>query len=134
MYLWRKGEDNNPDDNQMIFRYSDPILLRAEALAELKRDEEARTVVNVIRQRAGASLITVSDEELKEAIWWERVRELLGEGNFYYDLVRTKKVLNTEYTTAAMSVGAFNAGGWTWPIDKSALANNPHMRLNNYWN
>ncbi|MDQ1152753.1 RagB/SusD family nutrient uptake outer membrane protein [Sphingobacterium zeae] len=129
-----EGEDNNPDDNQMIFRYSDPILLRAEALAELNRDEEARTVVNVIRKRADASEISVSGDDLKDAIWWERVRELLGEGNFYYDLVRTKKVMNTEYTMAPMSVGAFNAGGWTWPIDKSAMNNNPYMRLNNYWN
>ncbi|RKO71283.1 RagB/SusD family nutrient uptake outer membrane protein [Sphingobacterium puteale] len=129
-----EGEDNNPDDNQMIFRYSDPILLRAEALAELNRDEEARAVVNVIRKRAEAADIMESGDDLKDAIWWERVRELLGEGNFYYDLVRTKKVINSEYTPAPMSVGAFNGGGWTWPIDKSALVNNPYMRLNNYWN
>jgi len=129
-----EGEDNNPDDNQMIFRYSDPILLRAEALAELGKDEEARTVVNVIRGRAGAALIKESGADLKDAIWWERVRELFGEGNFYYDLVRTKKVINMEYTPAAMSVAAFNAGGWTWPIDRSALTNNPFMSLNNYWN
>lgn len=129
-----EGEDNNPDDNQTVFRYSDPILLRAEALAELDRDEEARNVVNVIRRRAEASIISDSGDDLKDAIWWERVRELLGEGNFYYDLVRTKKVIKSEYTTAAMSVGAFNGGGWTWPIDKSALVNNPFMRLNNYWN
>ncbi|MBB2952997.1 MULTISPECIES: RagB/SusD family nutrient uptake outer membrane protein [Sphingobacterium] len=129
-----EGEDNNPDDNQMIFRYSDPILLRAEALAELNRDDDARTVVNVIRKRAEATDITDSGEDLKDAIWWERVRELLGEGNFYYDLVRTKKVLNSEYTTATMSVAAFNSGGWTWPIDKAALINNPFMKLNNYWN
>ncbi|WP_411972744.1 RagB/SusD family nutrient uptake outer membrane protein [Sphingobacterium sp. Lzh-3] len=129
-----EGEDNNPDDNQMVFRYADPILLRAEALAELGKDEEARTVVNVIRNRAKAAPVRDSGDDLKDAIWWERVRELLGEGNFYYDLVRTKKVINFEYTTAPMSVAAFNDGGWTWPIDRSALTNNPYMRLNNYWN
>ena len=129
-----EGEDNNPDDNQMVFRYSDPILLRAEALAELNRDGEARDVVNVIRNRAEAAIITESGEDLKDAIWWERARELFGEGNFFYDLVRTKKVINSKYTSAPMSVGAFNSGGWTWPIDKSALNNNPYMRLNNYWN
>lgn len=129
-----EGEDNNPDDNQMIFRYPDPILLRAEALAELNRDGEARDVVNVIRERAEANPITESGEDLKDAIWWERARELFGEGNFYYDLVRTKKVINSKYTLAPMSVGAYNGGGWTWPIDRSALTNNPYMRLNNYWN
>lgn len=130
-----EGEDYNPDDNQIVFRYADPILMRAEALAELGRDAEARTVLNVIRTRAGASLATnEGGDDLKDFIWWERVRELMGESHFYYDLVRTGKVVNTEYTSAAMSVSAFNRGGWTWPIDPSAQINNPYMTLNNYWN
>src|SRR5690606_31612837 len=97
--------DFNPDDNHIVFRYVDPILLRAEALAELNRDEEARQVVNVVRNRAGASPATVeTGEELKDFIWWERVRELMGEGHFFYDLVRTKKVINSDYTSAPMNV------------------------------
>lgn len=130
-----EGEDYNPDDNQVVFRYADPILLRAEALAELGRDAEARTIVNLTRARANATLaVSETGEELKDFIWWERVRELIGEGHFFYDLVRTKKILNSDYTQAAMSVDAFNRGGWTWPIDKAALTNNPFMTLNNYWN
>lgn len=129
-----EGEDHNPDDNQVVFRYADPILLRAEALAELGRDTEAQTVVNAIRTRASAAPFTSVGDELKDDIWWERVRELIGEGHFYYDLVRTKKVINSKYTMAPMSVDAFNRGGWTWPIDASALANNPYMTLNTYWN
>lgn len=130
-----EGEDFNPDDNQIVFRYVDPILLRAEALAELERDGEAREIVNIIRNRAGATpAVSESGDELKDFIWWERVRELIGEGHFYYDMVRTKKVLNSKYTTAPMSVDAFNRGGWTWPIHESALTNNPYMTLNTYWN
>lgn len=130
-----EGEDYNPDDNQVVFRYVDPILLRAEALAELGRDAEAREIVNIVRNRSLATPATTeSGDELKDFIWWERVRELIGEGHFYYDLVRTKKVLNTEYTSAPMSVDAFNRGGWTWPIDRSAMTNNPYMTLNTYWN
>ncbi len=130
-----EGEDYNPDDNQVVFRYVDPILLRAEALAELNRDSEARDIINIVRTRSSATLaITETGDELKDFIWWERVRELIGEGHFYYDLVRTKKVLNTKYTMAPMSVDAFNRGGWTWPIDAAALTNNPYMALNNYWN
>lgn len=128
-----EGEDANPDDNQMVFRYVDAILLRAEALAELNSDVEAREVVNVVRRRAQAPNITDEGDDLKDAIWWERARELFGEGNFYYDLVRTGKVINSEYTTAPMSVAAYRNGGWTWPIDAAALANNPFMQLNNFW-
>src|SRR5690606_40580376 len=38
------NEDRNPDNTFLIFRYPDAILLRAEALAELDRDAEAKTV------------------------------------------------------------------------------------------
>ncbi|MHC8949153.1 RagB/SusD family nutrient uptake outer membrane protein [Sphingobacterium hungaricum] len=130
-----EGEDGNPDDNAIVFRLADAILLRAEALAELDRDSEARTVLNVVRARAGALLIeSVGGDDLKDEIWWERVRELLGEGHFFYDLVRTKKVLNSDYTSATMSITAFNQRAWTWPIDRAALVNNPFMTLNTYWN
>ncbi|MFD1771308.1 RagB/SusD family nutrient uptake outer membrane protein [Sphingobacterium suaedae] len=130
-----EGEDFNPDDNQIVFRYVDPILLRAEALAELGRDAEARAVVNVVRNRAGAlPAVTEGGDELKDFIWWERVRELMGEGHFFYDLVRTKKVVNSDYTSRPMNVVAFNSRGWTWPIHRDALTNNPYMTLNNYWN
>jgi len=128
------NEDNNPDDNAIVFRYADAILLRAEALAELNRDDEAKAALNMVRTRANATLVTDTGEELKDAIWWERVRELLGEGHFFYDLVRTKKVLNTDYTPATMSVSAFSQRAWTWPIDPSAYTNNPYMTPNTYWN
>lgn len=127
------NEDNNPDDNAIVFRYADAILLRAEALAELNRDEEARTALNTVRSRANATVVTDGGQDLKDAIWWERVRELLGEGHFFYDLVRTKKVLNSEYTSAPMSVSAYAQRGWTWPIDESAFTNNPLITPNFYW-
>lgn len=129
-----EGEDNNPDDNQIVFRYVDAFLLRAEALAELGRDEEARNAINVVRGRAGAAPFNTSGDDLKEEIWWERVRELIGEGHLFYDLVRTRKVLNSEYTSFPIPIDAFNRGAWTWPIDVSAFNQNPYMTPNNYWN
>ncbi|HMR20028.1 MAG TPA: RagB/SusD family nutrient uptake outer membrane protein [Sphingobacterium sp.] len=134
VFIDENSEDLNPDDNQIVFRYADAVLLRAEALAELGRDDEARSALNIIRNRANASVVTDGGQELKDAIWWERVRELLGEGHFFYDLVRTKKVLNTEYTSKTMSVSAFAQRAWTWPIDPEAFVNNPYMTPNNYWN
>lgn len=129
-----EGEDFNPDDNHIVFRYVDPILMRAEALAELGRDEEAREVVNVVRSRAEAvPAVNEAGEELKDFIWWERTRELMGEGHWFYDLVRTKKVINSDYTSAPMNVVAFNSKGWTWPIHPDALNNNPFMTLNTFW-
>lgn len=130
-----EGEDNNPDDNQIVFRYVDAYLLKAEAEAELGFDTEATQTINIVRSRAQATPFTgISGEDLKDAIWWERTRELVGEGHFFYDLVRTKKVLNSKYTKRTISVGAFNQRAWTWPIDNSAFVNNPFMTPNTYWN
>lgn len=128
-----EGEDVLPDDDLIVFRLADAILLRAEAQAELGNDEGARTTVNLIRDRAKANPITSSDKDLKDDIYYERCRELMGEGHYFYDLVRTKKILDQEYCYVPMSIEAFKAGAWTWPIDPSALANNPYMTLNDYW-
>ncbi|RQO68088.1 RagB/SusD family nutrient uptake outer membrane protein [Pedobacter sp. KBW06] len=128
-----EGEDVLPDDDLIVFRLPDAILLRAEAQAELGNEDGAKASLNLIRARAVATPVTESGKELKDAIFYERCRELMGEGHYYYDLVRTKKVLDKEYCFNPISVEAFKAGAWAWPIDKSALIDNPYMVLNSYW-
>ncbi len=133
-YQDQSGQQISNAGNQIIFRYSELLLLRAEALAELGEDETALNIVNRIRERAGAGLFDSFGEGLKDDIYWERVRELMGEGYYYYDLVRTGKVVDGTYSYAPISRSAFNQGAWTWPIDPSALTDNPLIQLNNYWN
>ncbi len=127
--------DINPDNTYLIMRYSDAILLRAEALAELNMITEAGEALNLVRARANAVLYPsgAGDGNIKDAIFWERAKELLGEGSHYYDLVRTKRVLSKLYTDNPLTNDKFNRGGWAWPIDASALGNNPYMTLNSYW-
>jgi len=131
----REGEDVNPDDNMMIFRYPDAYLLRAEALNDLGKDNEARELLNVIRDRAGATPAStrVEGSKLSDMIYWERCRAFLGEHMYYYTLVRTKKIVDPDYCFHPMSVAAFKEGAWTWPLDRSVLENNPEMKLNEYW-
>lgn len=132
----RSALTQSSDDNPIVFRLADVILLHAEALAELGADDtKAADLLNVIRGRAGAELYPAEPGEgkLKDAIFWERCRELMGEGHYFYDLVRTKKILSSDYCYKVMSYSAFVNGAWTWPIHKNALKNNPYMTLNNYW-
>jgi hypothetical protein len=121
------------DDDIIIFRLPDAYLLAAEANAALEQDDEAKRYLNLVRSRANAIAITSSGTTLKDDIYKERVRELMGEGHYYYDLVRTKRILDEDYCIRPMAVTAFNAGAWTWPIDADALLENPFMVLNNYW-
>ena len=73
--------------NYVVFRLADAILLYAEALEKLGEQDKALEQLNRIRNRAGATPITMV-ENLNDAIYWERVRELIGEGQYFYDLVR----------------------------------------------
>lgn len=59
-----KGESyNRPwqafDMNDYVLRYTDVMLIRAEALIELGRLQEARTIINDIRQRAKNSIKSI---------------------------------------------------------------------------
>ncbi|NIG54179.1 RagB/SusD family nutrient uptake outer membrane protein [Chitinophaga sp. Cy-1792] len=124
------------DGNLIVFRLADAILLAAEANAELGagNEAEATRLLNLIRARAETiPYVGAGGQDLKDAIFWERARELMGEGHAFYDLVRTHRIINSEYCTAPISPSAFLRGAWTWPIDASALTNNPLMKLNDYW-
>jgi hypothetical protein len=124
-----------PDNTFLIMRYADAILLRAEALAELGQTTKAGDVLNVVRARANAILYPggANDANLKDAIFYERAKELMGEGTHYFDLIRTKRIMSKTYTDNPLTSDKFSRGGWTWPIDQSALNNNPSMTLNAYW-
>lgn len=124
----------NPDNTFLIFRYADAILLRAEADAELGDEINAAKWLNVVRLRASATFFPgPQDPGIKDAIFYERAKELMGEGSHYFDLVRTKRIMNKNYTDNPLTADKFGRGGWTWPINESALTNNPYMTLNAYW-
>jgi len=130
----RPDLDLNPDNTYLIQRYSDAILLRCEALANLGRDGDAMVVLNKFREDRGASSLSeLNGSVLKDKIFLERAKELMGEGSHYFDLVRTRRVLSKQWTDNPLTSDKFSRGGWTFPIDESALTNNPYMVLNSYW-
>ncbi|MGN6402111.1 MAG: RagB/SusD family nutrient uptake outer membrane protein [Flavisolibacter sp.] len=134
VYANENAEDLNPDDNQTVFRLPDAYLLHAEALAKLGNFADARQMLNKVRARAGAADITSSGEELIDDIFYERCRELMGEGHYWYDVVRQKRIIDYKYKYGYhCSVEQFKAGAWTWPIDPSVRVNNPKVTLNDYW-
>lgn len=127
------------DDNVVVFRLADMLLLAAEAASGLSDTETALRYVNQIRERAGKTPLASSGETLAYDIYLERTRELFCEGQYFYDLVRTRRILPGDVSSSRITPGRtispadFNNGAWTWSIDASALTNNPYMTLNNYW-
>ncbi|HAG16235.1 MAG TPA: RagB/SusD family nutrient uptake outer membrane protein [Bacteroidales bacterium] len=98
-YLPRKGQTSgqielNYANNQRIIRFSDVLLMAAEAnnRAIAADDGKAQNYLNRVRERAfGDNLhnITASGDALKQAIWEERRLELAMEGDRLFDLIRT---------------------------------------------
>lgn len=130
----QNAEDFNPDDNQVVFRLADAYLLQAEALAHLGNRTKALQKVNVVRARAGAEDMKDTGGELLDDIFYERCRELMGEAHYWYDVVRTRRIIDNAYKFGYhCTVEQYKAGAWTWPLDPSARVNNPKVVLNSYW-
>ena len=77
--------------------YADVLLNLAEALNEQGKIDEAVTVVNQVRARAGAQLLNsnvpttvMGQADMRERIRNERYWELLGEDLIYFDELRWK--------------------------------------------
>ena len=122
------------DANYIFFRYAGVVLLRAEALAELGNNGEAINLLNLIRKRAGApDYAGGNGQALKDAIFLEREKELMGEGWLWYDLVRTKRVMDQQWTENYLTPREFEARAWTWPIPSTAIHNNPLVKQTPYW-
>ncbi len=123
---------NDEDNNFMVLRYADVILMLAEALNEqgYVADGEAFTYLNQIRTRAGLPVLTSADlpnqQSFRDAVGQERRLELAFENHRWFDLVRTKKymeVMNAyEETRAPLLVQDFHQ---FFPVPQSQIDINP---------
>jgi hypothetical protein len=85
------GRQYDAENNYKLMRYSDFLLLYAEALNESGNTTEALTYINMVRQRPNVNmppLSGLSKEDLRKAIYDERKWELGMEGHRFFDLVR----------------------------------------------
>jgi hypothetical protein len=71
-----------------VIRYSDLLLMRAEAYAEAGQDGPALNDLNALRAKRNASELNLGGSALKAAIQDERRRELAFEGHRWFDLKR----------------------------------------------
>lgn len=82
------------DNNIILLRYADILLLKAEALVELNQVPEAIGIVNDIRARAGLGALdeNMTQDQARLAVENERQLELFLEGHRWYDLVRNERM------------------------------------------
>ncbi len=80
---------NNGSQNTWLIRYSDVLLMKAEAENELNGPSNAYQYINAVRERAGLSdLQGLNQDSFRTALRKERATELGFEGHRKYDLIR----------------------------------------------
>ena len=90
------GNRDRKQKNVHLLRFSEVLLINAEAANELGRSGEALTPLNRVRQRAGLKAATsTAQTALREAIWQERHVELAMEHDRFFDLVRQGRAAET---------------------------------------
>lgn len=87
--------DGSGGNDQLLIRSSEMVLIDAEAQARLANNTNAATALLQIQKRANPSAVasTKTDDALVAEILLERRKELFGEGQRYYDILRTKQTL-----------------------------------------
>ncbi len=82
-------EYNTSPANFVVYRYADVLLMKAEALNEQGKPDEAAEPLNCVRARAGLPAVSgLTQDEMREKIIHERRMELAFEGHRWFDMIR----------------------------------------------
>ena len=133
---WDAGQFINFDCNKIWFRLADIYLLRAECRARLDNRQGAIDDLNKIRDRAGAKRYDGSEYngDLRYAIFKEREKELLMEGQRWFDVLRNGYYKTELYGNFRdVSEQDIVDGVFFNALEESLFTDNPLMRQNTYW-
>lgn len=155
-YSWRSENFSN----WIIYRLTDVMLMKAEALIEQGSDkyEDAFALINAVSRRAVNSLAPGTGEVLKfddykntlddmrTLVMEERHRELMFEGKRWYDLLRmarrtgsTKELAKTVTKKQMANIGGIqirlaDSNALYMPYSRSELKVNPYLKQNPAYN
>jgi starch-binding outer membrane protein, SusD/RagB family len=136
--------------NWIVYRLADVMLMKAEALSQLERYNEALTIINDIRERANVSLLSLANTRVafEDAILHERSLELAFEGKRWFDLLRMGRrnnyarkdklieviVSNVPSTQKRILAAKLtNPLGWYLPIYDTEIERNRNLVQNPYY-
>lgn len=161
-YIWKYlGVDNatarassENDQNYIIYRLADVLLMKAEALIMQGHLEDAAALIDLTRERAGLEKMNVSDDRMVmlEALLAERQKEFFCEGKNWFDLLRiglrSEQMGDSQFKAlfidqALKAVGASrqslgratlsNQGSWYLPYSEDELSRNPLLEQSDYY-
>jgi starch-binding outer membrane protein, SusD/RagB family len=103
------------DTHWFVYRYADVLLMKAEALNELDRGDEALAIIENIRVKRAAIDITAQQPGVQDKtgirlyILAERSREFAFEGKRWFDVLRNARKENYAYLDILLAVALKSA-------------------------
>lgn len=147
LYSYRSNSSN-----WIVYRLSDVMLMKAEALVELDGTANMSNALSMVNQTylrsnplADSLMIKNYDSKssMEQLVLRERQRELLFEGKRWFDLVRISRrqnstttlneFVNHKKTESSAPLGATVLDAMYMPISKSELDANPNMVQNPFY-
>lgn len=136
--------------NWIVYRLADVLLMKAEALSQLGRYNEALQIINEIRERANIATRSIAFNAVafEDAILEERALEFAYEGKRWFDLLRMGRRNNYARKNKLIEVMVSNASstqkrvlaakltnplGWYLPIYNSEIERNIKLVQNPYY-
>ncbi len=137
--------------NWIVYRMADVLLMKAEALSQIGRYDEALVLINKIHTRALMPAIGSYEQTasaFEDLILEERAKELAYEGKRWFDLLRMGRRNNYQRKNKLIELIIQNApatqkrilnskltdvNGWYFPIHVDEIENNPNMDQNPYY-
>jgi hypothetical protein len=136
--------------NWIVYRLADVLLMKAEALSQLGRYNEALQIINEIRERANIATRSIAFNAVafEDAVLEERALEFAYEGKRWFDLLRMGRRNNYARKNKLIEVMVSNASstqkrvlaakltnplGWYLPIYNSEIERNIKLVQNHYY-
>lgn len=141
-YKWKSANGWASTNRQYLLRLGDIILLKAEALNELGRTDEARIEIDRIRDRAGLGPTPATNQaEMRLAILAERRLELAQEAQRWDDLRRYGRAIEVMNNLNEIDLRTNTAKDYNMtetklllPIPQSERNRNPNLEQNPGYN
>ena len=131
------GGDRQWRNDLVYLRVEEMILIKAEALARLNRDVEAKAALKTLldnRDTAAASALAAkTHDELMEAIYYNWRVEMWGEGKLFFALKRFGKtaVRGSNHFVRAGQSFPYNDQRMIFAIPEREVLNNPYLQPQN---
>ncbi len=142
-------QNDEKDANIVYYRLADVYLMKAEALTELNKINEANACLKTISDRANALYINATEQaDLRLRVLDERAKEFAVEGKRWFDILRYAKRNNFENKSfiinmvlakldvkqkAILRPRLLDTMSYFLPIPERDILSNPNLEQNPYY-